>query len=166
MTGLSKAKRYLSTLTFCVWRQKNGSSKNLSKALIVITAFVIPIATVSLDMFYSDTKVLYQLGKYAFATVSGNNTNFSQLNKTETEHSMGSSIDASYIVLWASLFLVYFCSLVSFIFSPWLSSLSTSYKTSMSLLKEDVDLVTNMGDNISCFESIKLSLSFRFCQQI
>ena len=163
MTGFSKAKRYLSTLTFCVWRQKNGSSKNLSKALIVITAFVIPVATVSLDMFYSDTKVLYQLGKYTF---SGNNTNFSQLNKTETEHAQGSSIDFTYFVLWAFLSLVYFYSLASFILSPWMSSLSTSYKTSMSLLKEDVDLVTNMGDNISCHESIKLSLSFRFCQKI
>ena len=40
------------------------SSMNLSKALSVFTVVLIPVATVSLDMFYSDTKVLYQLGKY------------------------------------------------------------------------------------------------------
>ena len=107
-------------------------------------------------MMYSDTKVIYTLGKYVITTVLDGNTtmtaanmtsivaNFSISNHTDRPDSSLADSSDMWMILLGMLFVlvcIYLISLVGMFFSPIFSRLSTSYNTGL--------LMANVSDEMS-----------------
>ena len=60
----SNIKSKMSKLSSYMRLNRIWSSNNLPVAFIVFSAVLMPVFTVSLDMFYSDTQVILQLWQY------------------------------------------------------------------------------------------------------
>ena len=90
-------------------------------------------------MGYSDTRVILQLGTYAFTLL-----NYSLDNQTQNGAEMR-TVGGVAAIQTLILLVIYFFSFVGLFISPWLSSLRIAYKTCVSLLDEDVDMSTDLG---------------------
>ena len=119
----------------------------LSKIWIILKAVFFPILVICFDMLYSDLRVITQLITYthkifissSLTTVNSTNNLFNRIN--EDSGAAGGTL----ILVMARLLYLFFISLAGLLWTPWLSSLKTSYKTSVSLLKEEVDMCTPPG---------------------
>ena len=112
---------------------------------IFLTAICIPICTVGFDLVYSDTMVIKNLCMYAMDLKYINAA--LHCNGAITR-SKSISIDNqiwSLLMMMFMLSVIYVFSILGLLFSPFVSSLETSYKTSVSLLKEHIDMSTPVG---------------------
>lgn len=144
---LSRLKRQIFSFSCCIGLNKIWSIKALAKSFVVVTLVIMPLTTIILDMFVSDTKVLLQLWQYGqqLERNASNITNSSLMdsgNETLSNRKTAANVSVSMFLV---LFIVYMVSFLSLMLSPWLSSLITSYRTGMSLLEEDLHLSTPIG---------------------
>ena len=120
---------------------------SLAQTFIVVKVIIIPFITIVLDMFYSDTNVLIELWLYRHQ-LSGNdkkNSNSSDMNSDNGTAMNGETASLVSGTMFGMLLFVYGFSCIAFFGSPWLSSLLTSYKTSVSLINEEMKVVTKLG---------------------
>ena len=170
------------------------SSNNLPLAFIVFSAVLMPVFTVSLDMFYSDTQVILQLWQYINTIMGTDNltmivqiqqilpklfpfniTKSSFVNSTDNTDNPNENAASFVFLMLFVLALIYSWSMFCLFVTPWLASLLTSYRTSVSLLKEEIDMVTNLGNGIFSFyfvfiflifQSVLLDMTYRWMSQV
>ena len=142
----------LLTLPFVAVLKRIWSSKEISIILIVLRVVLLPAVLIVLDMFVSDTNVILDQIQYMISLwkinsnmTYSNNTGI-EGNNTETENA-GSVLLVMVIILST----VYLWSCVSLFMSPFMSSLRTSYRTSVSLLNEEPQIVTDISNQTALF---------------
>ena len=155
------------------------SSNNLPVAFIVFSAVLMPVFTVSLDMFYSDTQVILQLWQYINTIMGTDNltmivqiqqilpklfpfniTKSSFVNSTDNTDNPNENAASFVFLMFFILALIYSWSMFCLFVTPWLASLLTSYRTSVSLLKEEIDMVTNLGNDMFSFYFVFQNLHY------
>ena len=117
------------------------------RVCIILKVIIFPILIVCFDMLYSDLKVITQLLEYTYTIF--NNQSMTMMNSTNNLFNQ-SNIDSggagiSLLLVMARLSYLYLISMVGLLWTPWFSSLIASYKTSLKLLEEDVDMSTPPG---------------------
>ena len=135
-----KIKKSLPSISCPSWLSCSFPRINLK---IFFTACFIPISAVVFDLVYSDTMVIWRLIEYTVVIFSSNSSNVNPLNGTSDESI--EAAEASLIMMMYILLLIYMTSVVGLLYSPFVSSLRTSYKTSLSLQKESVEMSTPVG---------------------
>ena len=137
-----KKKKSLPSISCPSWLSCNFPRINLK---IFFTACCIPISAVVFDLVYSDTMVIWRLIEYTVVIFSSNSSNVNPLNGTSDESIEAAG--ASLIMMMINLLLIYMTSIVGLLFSPIVSSLKTSYNTSVSLQTEGADKSTPVGQS-------------------
>ena len=167
----NKFKRFLQSLPCPSWPTCNPTSESteenqesscslpsFSICKILFTSVLFPVATVSFDMFYSDTMVGVKLVNYTVSIFNktSNGGDISSFNSTGSETTTPGII---VVLLMIPLLAVYSLSVNGFISTPFIKYLKTSYKTNKSLLQEAVDTSTPVGKMFSLKKVIMLIIS-------
>ena len=132
-------------LSSCIGMNRIWSIKTVAQTFIVVKVIIIPFITIVLDMFYSDWNVILKL-----RGISRNYRNHTNSSDMTSDNGTAMNGETASIVLTSMLSMPLFVivlSCIAFFFSNWLSSLLTSYKTSVSLMYEEMDLVSKLGSN-------------------
>ena len=121
---------------------KEGPSELSMKLITGTDCIILPCVLIALDMFYSDTMVLYRLINYLLALSNQNEDSSFSTNLTVISTSAYSQYSGFTMVSFAAmvglLLYVYLLSLYGILSSHCVSSLKTSYDTGI-LMADAVD---------------------------
>ena len=137
-----KKKKSLPSISCPSWLSCNFPRINLK---IFFTACFIPISAVVFDLVYSDTMVIWKLIKYTLEVFNSKNNSSNVNRRNGTTNESIEAAGASLIMMMYIILFIYMVSIAGLLDSPIVSSLKTSYKTSLMLQTEGVDMSTPVG---------------------